>query len=268
MLMHGRERISGERGSRTGEARVRVMLIAAAGPGVLMRRQRADLMRELMRARYVVPARVSAPQTRGIVEIVVLELDEGRLAALGHRRAGRRAVAAVTAGWSGRYRAQTRVMEMLLHVGTRTPGTGGTAATATTATAATAGRSTTARHAVRCRGTRRTGVARPEWAPQIRKVERRRAARTLHLRRDVDAAATARDSRRRRGRCAPSVRLPNLGSWPLRWPDDHTAHVLPRDLRPTTGYPGNGGGFSSNRSIDPADPTIPSILARANTLDR
>lgn len=81
VLMHGRERISGQRGSGTGEARVRMLLIPAAGPGALMR-QRADLMRELVRARYVVTARVTAPQTRGIVQVVVLELDEGGLAAL------------------------------------------------------------------------------------------------------------------------------------------------------------------------------------------
>lgn len=60
VLVHGRERISGER-SGTGKTRVRVLLIPAAGPGTLMRRQRADLMRKLMRARYVMSARVTAP---------------------------------------------------------------------------------------------------------------------------------------------------------------------------------------------------------------
>lgn len=194
--MHGRERISGERGSRTGEARVRVLLIPAARPGALMGRERADLVRELMGAGHVVPARVTATQTRRIVQIIVLELDEGGLAALGDRRAGRRAVAAVPAGRPGRHRAQARVMKMLLHVGIGASGAGGPAAAASSsATAAAAGRSAAARHAIRGRGTRRTGVARPEWAPQIREVERRRAARTLHLKHDVDAAATAHDLR-------------------------------------------------------------------------
>lgn len=215
--MHGRERISGQR-SGTGKARVRVLLIPAAGPRALMRRQRADLMRELVRPGYIMPARVTAPQTRRIVEVVVLEFDEGGLAALGDRRAGRRTVAAVAAGWTGRHRAETRVMKMLLHVGTGASGTGGTATAAAASTAAPGG-STAARHAVRGRGTRRTGVARPEWAPQIREIERRRAARTLHLRHNVDAAATAQDPcrrrtrrrrRRRRDRRVPSVRGPNF----------------------------------------------------------
>lgn len=125
----------------------------------------------------------------------MLELDEGGLAALGDGRAGRRAVAAVPAGWPGRHRAETGVMKMLLHVGIGAPGTGAAAAASPAAPAAAAGRSAAARHAIRGRGTRRTGVARPEWAPQVREVERRRAARTLHLRHDVDAAATAHDLR-------------------------------------------------------------------------
>jgi len=218
VLVHGRERISGQR-SGTGKARVRVLLIPAAGPGTLVGRQRADLMRELVRAGHVMTARVTAPQTRRIVEVVVLEFDEGGLAALGDRRAGRRAVAAVAAGWTGRHRAEARVMKMLLHVGAGASGASGTAAAAATATAAT-GRSAAARHAVRGRGTRRTGVARPEWAPQVREIERRRAARTLHLKHNVDAAATAhgprrrrtrRRRRRRRDRRVPSVRGPNFG---------------------------------------------------------
>lgn len=177
-------------------------------------------MRELVRARYVMPAWVTAPQTRRIVEIVVLEFDKGGLAALGDRRAGRRAVATVTAGWTGRHRTEARVMKMLLHIGAGASGTGGTS-TATAAATASPGGSTTARHTVRGRGTRRTGVARPEWAPQVREIERRRAARTLHLRHNVDAAATAhgprrRQTRRRRRRrrdCrVPSVRDPNFGT--------------------------------------------------------
>lgn len=177
-------------------------------------------MRELVRARHVMPARVTASQTRRVVEVVVLELDEGGLAALGDRRAGRCTVAAVTAGWTGRHRAEARVMKMLLHVGAGASGTGGTAAA--TATGTTTVGSTTARHTVRGRGTRRTGVARPEWAPQIREIERRRAARTLHLKHDVDAAATAhgprrrrtrRRRRRRRDRRVPSVRGPNFGNF-------------------------------------------------------
>lgn len=220
VLVHGRERISGQR-SGTGKARVRVLLIPAAGPGALMPRQRTDLMRELMRAGHIMSARVTAPQTRRIVKVVVLELDEGGLAALGDRRAGRRAVAAVTSGWTGRHRAEARVMKMLLHVGAGASGAGGTAAAATAATTTAAGGSAAARHAIRGRGTRRTGVARPEWAPQIREIERRRAARTLHLRHNVDAAATARGPRRRqarrrrrrrRDRRAPSVRGPNFGT--------------------------------------------------------
>lgn len=215
--MHGRERISGQR-SGTGKTSVRVLLIPAAGPGALVRRQRADLMRELVRAGHVMPARVTAPQTRGIVEVVVLEFNEGGLAALGNRRAGRRAVATVTAGWTGCHRTEARVMKMLLHIGAGTSGTGGTSTAAAAATAAPGG-STTARHAVRGRGTRRTGVARPEWAPQVREIERRRAARTLHLRHNVDAAATAhsprrrqtrRRRRRRRDRRVPSVRGPEF----------------------------------------------------------
>lgn len=125
----------------------------------------------------------------------MLELDEGGLAALGDRGAGRRAVAPVPAGRPGRHRAEAGVMKMLLHVGIGAPGTGGAAAATPAAPAAAAGRSTAARHAIRGRGTRRTGVARPEWAPQVREVERRRAARTLHLKHDVDAAATAHDLR-------------------------------------------------------------------------
>lgn len=104
---------------------------------------------------------------------------------------------------------------MLVHVG---PAASCTRAAATAATAA-AGRPAASGHAVRGRGTRRTGVARPEWAPQVREIERRRAARTLHLSRDVDAAATAHSSRgqtrrrrRRRRRRANSVRGPNLGA--------------------------------------------------------
>lgn len=61
VLVHGRERISGQRGSRTGEARVRVLLVPAAGAGALVGRERADLMRELMGAGDVVAARVTAP---------------------------------------------------------------------------------------------------------------------------------------------------------------------------------------------------------------
>lgn len=231
--MHGRERISGQRGSRTGEARVRMLLIPTARPGALVS-QRADLVRELMRAGYIVSARVTAPKTRRIIKVIVLELDEGGFAALGDRRAGRRAVAAVPAGWPRRHRAKARMMKMLLHVRIGASVTGApAAATATTSTAA-AGRSTTARHTIRGRGTRRTGVARPEWAPQVREVERRRAARTLHLRHDVDAAATAHDLRKtRRRRCrrrASSVRGPNFRAT-LR--DEHTERV--RLCRPSVG---------------------------------
>lgn len=164
----------------------------------------------------------------------MLEFDEGGLATLGDRGARRRAVTAVAAGWTGRHRAEAGMMKMLLHVGAGASGTGGTA-TATASTTAATVRSTAARHAVRGRGTRRTGVARPEWAPQIREIERRRAARTLHLRHNVDAAATAhgprrrrtcRRRRRRRDRRVPSsVRGPNFG-------DDlygraHTTRVCP-----------------------------------------
>lgn len=221
--MHGRERISGQRGSRTGEARVRVLLIPAARSGALVG-QRADLVRKLMRG-YIMPAWITTSKTRRIVEVIVLELDEGGFAALGDRRAGRRAVAAVSTGWPGRHRAEARVMKMLLHIRIGASGTGATAA-ATATSAAAAGRSTTARHTIRGRGTRRTGVARPEWAPQVREVERRRAARTLHLRHDVDAAATAHDlrqtRRRRSRRRASSVRGPNLGATLY---DEHTERV-------------------------------------------
>lgn len=115
-------------------------------------------------------------------------------------------------------------MKMLFHVGTTASGTSTTA----TSTTATARRSTATRHTIRGRGTRRTGVARPEWAPQVREVERRRAARTLHLSRDVDAAATAyrsrgqtRRRRRRRRRRANTVWGPNLGASVPREPTGH-----------------------------------------------
>lgn len=170
-------------------------------------------MGELMGAGHVVPTWVTATQAGRIVQIIVLQLDERWFATLRDGRARGRAVAAVPR-WSRCHRAQPRVMKMLFHVGTTA------SCTRTTATAATASawRSTATRHAVRGRGTRRTGVARPEWAPQVREVERRRAARTLHLSRDVDAAATAygsrgqtRRRRRRRRRRANTVRGPNLG---------------------------------------------------------
>lgn len=166
----------------------------------------------------------------------MLEFDEGGFATLGDRGAGGRAVSAVTAGWTGRHRAKAGMMKMLLHVGAGASGTGGTTATAASTTAAT-GRSTAARHAVRGRGTRRTGVARPEWAPQIREIERRRAARTLHLRHNVDAAATAHGPRRRRTRrrrrrrrdrrVSSSVRGPNFGT--SLYGRAHTARV-PRTI--------------------------------------
>lgn len=171
-------------------------------------------MGELMGAGHIVPTWVTATQAGRVVQIIVLQLDERRFATLRDRRARGCAVAAVPAGWSRCHRAKPRVMKMLFHVGTTA------SCTRTTATAATASawRSTATRHAIRGRGTRRTGVARPEWAPQVREVERRRAARTLHLSRDVDAAATAygsrgqtRRRRRRRRRRANTVRGPNLG---------------------------------------------------------
>lgn len=173
---------------------------------------------------HVVPTGITTAETGGIVKVVVLQLDERRFAALRDGRARGGAVAAVTTGWTRRHRAKSRVMQMLLHVGTTARAARATAA----ATAAASGRSTATRHAVRGRGTRRTGVARPEWAPQVREVERRRAARTLHLSRDVDAAATAygsrgqtRRRRRRRRRRANTVRGPNLGASVSRFATGH-----------------------------------------------
>ena len=86
-------------------------------------------------------------------------------------------------------------MQVLLQIGTgaaarstrRAARLGPTVPTAGRRSAAAAG-ATAAGHAVRGRGARRTGVARPEWAPQVREVERRRGAPKLHLRRDRVAA--------------------------------------------------------------------------------
>lgn len=181
-------------------------------------------MRELMSTGHIVSSGITTAETGGIVQVVVLQLDERRFAALRDRRARGGAVAAVATGWSRRHRAQPRVMKMLLHVGTSARGTRATTAASTAASR----RSTASRHTVRGRGTRRTGVARPEWAPQVREVERRRAARTLHLSRDVDAAATAygsrgqtRRRRRRRRRRANTVRSPNLGASVSRFATGH-----------------------------------------------
>lgn len=191
-----------------------MLLVPAAWPAGLMA-QRAHLVRELMGTGHIVSSGVTATQAGGVVKVVVLQLYERRLATLRDRGAGCCTVATVATGRSWCHRPETRVVKVLLHVRTTASSTCTAAAAATTS----ARRSTASRHAVRGRGTRRTGVARPEWAPQVREVERRRAARTLHLSRDVDAAATAYDSRgqtrrrrRRRRRRANTVRGPNLGA--------------------------------------------------------
>lgn len=183
VLMHGRERISGERRPGTGESRLGVLLIPATRSGGLVS-QGADLVRELVRSRYVVSSRISAAQAGGVVEVVVLELDERGFPRLGHRGARCRAIPGVAAGSrrTRRDRAETAVMEMLVHVGaTVSPGV-----TTTGLTARRRSATATTRHTVRGRGTRRTGVARPEWAPQVREVERRRAAWPLHLRAELE----------------------------------------------------------------------------------
>lgn len=153
-----------------------MLLIAAAGSRTLMSER--DLVRELMRAGDIVAAGISATEAGGIVEVIVLKFNEGGLAALGNWGTGG-TVTSVAAGWTRCHRTQATVMKVLLHVGSTASST-----TAAARAATTAARRTATRHTIRGRGTRRTGVARPEWAPQIREVERRRAARTLHFRRD------------------------------------------------------------------------------------
>lgn len=82
-----------------------------------MTTHRTDLMRELVAATgHVVTARITAPQARRVVEIVVLKFDERALAGLGDRRT-RGTVTAVSALGTRRNRAQTAVMKMI-HVGT------------------------------------------------------------------------------------------------------------------------------------------------------
>ena len=151
--------------------------------------ERADLVRELMRAGDIVAAGISATEAGGIVEVIVLKFNEGGLAALGNWGA-RGTVTSVAAGWTRCHRTQTTMMKVLLHVGSTAAAS--TTATSATSTAASTTRRTTTRHTIRGRGTRRTGVARPEWAPQVREVERRRAARTLHFRRDKVAPSRPR----------------------------------------------------------------------------
>ena len=71
------------------------------------------------------------------------------------------------------------LLHVLIHIGTG--GAAGAAGIAlwTASRRATTASTAAAGHAVRGRGAGRTGVARPEWAPQVRKVERRRAGLTL-----------------------------------------------------------------------------------------
>lgn len=167
VLVHGRERVTRE--GRPGTRESRLVLLAARLSGSLV--TAAQVLGELW---HRVVALVSpGPEAARVVQVVVLELDEGRLAALGHRRA-RRALR------TGRHR---HVVEVLLEVGARaTGGTGSRVVRRGRRTAGgAAGRRAAAGHAVRGRGTRRTGVARPEWAPQIREVERRRGAPVIHL---------------------------------------------------------------------------------------
>lgn len=185
VLVHGRKVVASKCGPGAGEARLRGVLLVGAGRGRLVA-ERAHLVRELVR-RHVVAAGVAAPEAARVVQIVVLELDEGGLAALGDGRAAG-AVGAVAPGRARGARAEAPVVQVV-HLG-RGAGAAGRAGAAAAvgagagATSASTGRRAAARHAVRGRSARRTGVARPEWAPQIREIERRRAAWTLHLCRD------------------------------------------------------------------------------------
>lgn len=159
--------------------------------------QGAHLVRELVSRGDIVTSGIASPQTRGVVQIVVLELNKGALARLGHRGAGG-AVSSVSRR-ARSHRAESSVVEMLVHVGVSSP-------SGSTPGARSRGRSP--RHTVRGRGARRTGVARPEWAPQVREVERRRAARAIHLNSNVEAVRGT--SRRRRD--SKAARSPNLGA--------------------------------------------------------
>ena len=199
--MHRRKRISGKCRSRTRKATVRMLLITAPWSRTLMTK-RTNLMRKLMTTTgHVVSTRITTSETRRIIKIIVLKFNKSTFARLGHR-CTRCAVTTIATLGPGCHRSKPTVMKMLLHV--RTTATAVT--TAAAVTTASCGLSTTAGHTVRCRGARRTGVARPEWAPQVREVERRRAARTLQLCRDVDAAPGPCRRRRR----ADTARSPNL----------------------------------------------------------
>jgi hypothetical protein len=196
VLVHGGEGVAGEGTPGTGEAGLGpVLLVAGAGLRALVGREAAHVLGELVGPGHVVPTGIPGrPEAARVVQIVVLELDERGLAALGDGGA-RGAVGPVAAG--ARCHRAHRVVQVLLELGAaaraRARGrvrrsAGRRAAAATAAAASAAAAATSARHTVRGRGARRTGVARPEWAPQVREVERRRGAPKIHLRGDRLAA--------------------------------------------------------------------------------
>ena len=84
VLVHRRERVPRERAPGTGESRLRpLMLIRPSWLPALMATQATDVLGELVRTGHVVSAGITrGPQSARIVQIVVLELDEGGLAAL------------------------------------------------------------------------------------------------------------------------------------------------------------------------------------------
>lgn len=193
LMMHRCKWITSQRAPWTRKTCFRSVLLIR---GLTWLTESTHVLRKLMGRGHVVTTRITTrrSQTTRVIKIIVLEFNEGRFAALRDGRA-RGAVIVVTT-WSWCHRTAHSVVKVLLELrgwwsrcgvlrGSGTVST--TGRRATTAVTTRIGRTTTG-HTVRGRGTRRTGVARPEWAPQIREIERRRGAPKLHFRRDFVAA--------------------------------------------------------------------------------